>query len=191
MFVRDMARVSSVAFRLTMIRLARFPPCTDGTSSSGCEELSCHKGWSSGSGSGWVTSRPAPNICPSCRAMTRSSVLITSPLATLTTIDDFFMRLNCFLLSTPFVCEVNAQFTMTTSACRTCVSRSVNVPTFKCLSCGGMNLSSMGSAFLRSTVTSGVKGAKSDKSDSVIPPAPRMSTFALKRVASLLYSEWF
>jgi hypothetical protein len=116
-------------FLLTMMRLALFPPFSSSTSILSCLVSRFHKGWSAGSGSGAVTSNPAPPIWPSRSATTRSSVLITSPRATLTTMASFCIFSNWALPRQLWVSAVRAQAAKTMSALGMCTSNSDSVAT--------------------------------------------------------------
>lgn len=77
--------------------------------------LSLSRGWSVGSGSGVVTSRPAAAIWPPTNASYRSSWFTTAPLLVLMNTEVFFILLKKSLLHIPWVSGVKAHVTTTKS----------------------------------------------------------------------------
>ncbi len=127
-----------------------------------------NSGWPSGSGSGDVTSRPAPWIAPERSASSRASGSTSAPRAMLTRTAVSFIALSCAAPMSPAVSSVLAAASMTTSAPAS-TSSSRSAVTVR-------SAPSTGSPLRRTTVTVQSNGASSRMYSSAMPPAPTTTT---------------
>ena len=134
-----------------------------------------HKTWSSGRGSGSVTSSTAPKIWPDCRASTRSAVTTCFPLATFTStaFSDIIPKKEESTILV--VAGVRASASTTTSADGRILGRSSRRAVWVALGTFSFDL--------LTTVVSQSKADNKGSRSFAIPPAPRITTWDPNRVS--------